>query len=165
MSLAGADGDTRWLVHAAVLLGNQSTQLCPLASDGMTYEPSEEMRALPQPCRDGAAFHVCSVTRTGSAPRQDDPHRAEATAMSAAAWRMRSPRRWSVALRALRLGRPLARLYTARSWPPGLTGSPAVGVGRHSWSRTNAVGFVVHAVGAACHSKNWQRNGGCPSAP
>jgi L-lactate dehydrogenase complex protein LldF len=48
----------------------------------------------------------------------EDPHRAEAAAMSAAAWTMRSPRRWTRALRALRLGRPVARL---RRLPPPLS--------------------------------------------
>src|SRR6476469_665198 len=46
------------------------------------------------------------------------PHRAEAAAMSFAAWTMRSPRRWRHALRALRLGRPVARL---RRLPPPLS--------------------------------------------
>jgi L-lactate dehydrogenase complex protein LldF len=48
----------------------------------------------------------------------EDPHRAEAAAMAAAAWTMRSPRRWALALRALRLGRPLRRL---RWLPPPLS--------------------------------------------
>jgi L-lactate dehydrogenase complex protein LldF len=37
------------------------------------------------------------------------PRAAEATAMRGLAWVMRSPRRYRWALRALRLGRPLAR--------------------------------------------------------
>ncbi|MDX6217263.1 MAG: L-lactate dehydrogenase complex protein LldF, partial [Frankiales bacterium] len=41
---------------------------------------------------------------------QQNPHRAEAAAMSAMAWAMRSPRRWTWALRLLRLGRPVSRL-------------------------------------------------------
>jgi L-lactate dehydrogenase complex protein LldF len=41
---------------------------------------------------------------------QQDPHRAEAAAMSAMAWAMRSPRRWTWALRLLRFGRPVSRL-------------------------------------------------------
>jgi len=48
----------------------------------------------------------------------EDPHRVEAAAMSVAAWTMRSPRRWRVALRAMRLGRPLAQL---RRLPPPLS--------------------------------------------
>jgi L-lactate dehydrogenase complex protein LldF len=48
----------------------------------------------------------------------EDPHRAEAAAMSAAAWTMRSPKRWTRALRALRLGRPVARLHRL---PPPLS--------------------------------------------
>jgi L-lactate dehydrogenase complex protein LldF len=42
-----------------------------------------------------------------------DPHLLERAAMSAAAWTMRGPRRWSWGLRALRAGRPLR-------WAPGL---------------------------------------------
>jgi L-lactate dehydrogenase complex protein LldF len=49
---------------------------------------------------------------------KEDPHRAEAAAMSVAAWTMRSPRRWTAALRALRLGRPVARLHRL---PPPLS--------------------------------------------
>jgi L-lactate dehydrogenase complex protein LldF len=48
----------------------------------------------------------------------EDPHRAEAAAMSAAAWTMRSPQRWTRALRVLRLGRPVARLHRL---PPPLS--------------------------------------------
>jgi L-lactate dehydrogenase complex protein LldF len=44
---------------------------------------------------------------------QQDPHRVEAAAMSAMAWTMRSPRRWTWALRMLRLGRPVSRLRRA----------------------------------------------------
>jgi L-lactate dehydrogenase complex protein LldF len=48
-----------------------------------------------------------------------EPHHLEAAAMSLAAWTMRSPRRWTLALRSLRLGRPLAKL---RRVPPPLSG-------------------------------------------
>jgi L-lactate dehydrogenase complex protein LldF len=49
---------------------------------------------------------------------EEDPHHVEAAAMAVAAWTMRSPRRWTLALRALRLGRPFARL---RRFPPPLS--------------------------------------------
>jgi L-lactate dehydrogenase complex protein LldF len=49
---------------------------------------------------------------------EEDRHPVESTAMSLAAWTMRSPRRWTLALRALRLGRPFAKL---RRLPPPLS--------------------------------------------
>jgi L-lactate dehydrogenase complex protein LldF len=49
---------------------------------------------------------------------QEDPHGAEAAAMAAVAFAMSSRRRWTWALRALRVGRPLARL----GWLPGKAG-------------------------------------------
>ncbi|MCW2572342.1 MAG: iron-sulfur cluster binding protein [Frankiales bacterium] len=66
----------------------------------------------------GACLDVCPVAidipamlvHLRSRVVAEDPHRAEAMVMAAAAWTMRSPKRWSLALRALRLGRPVARL-------------------------------------------------------
>jgi L-lactate dehydrogenase complex protein LldF len=66
----------------------------------------------------GACLDVCPVAidipamlvHLRSRVVAEDPHHAEAIVMSAAAWTMRSPKRWSLALRALRLGRPVARL-------------------------------------------------------
>jgi L-lactate dehydrogenase complex protein LldF len=74
----------------------------------------------------GACLDVCPVAidipamlvHLRSRVVAEDPHRAEAAAMSAAAWTMRSPRRWGLALRALRLGRPVARLHRL---PPPLS--------------------------------------------
>lgn len=73
----------------------------------------------------GACYDVCPVAidipsmlvHLRSRAVDEDPHRAEAAAMSAAAWSMRSPRRWSLSLGALRLGRPVSRL---RRLPPPL---------------------------------------------
>jgi L-lactate dehydrogenase complex protein LldF len=45
-------------------------------------------------------------------------HRGERAAMAAASWTMRSPKRWTRALRLLRLGRPLRRV---RALPPPLS--------------------------------------------
>jgi L-lactate dehydrogenase complex protein LldF len=74
----------------------------------------------------GACLDVCPVAidiptmlvHLRSRVVAEDPHRAEAAAMRAAAWTMRSPRRWAGALRALRLGRPIAR---RRRLPPPLS--------------------------------------------
>jgi L-lactate dehydrogenase complex protein LldF len=74
----------------------------------------------------GACLDVCPVAidiptmlvHLRSRVVAEDPHRVEAAAMAAAAWTMRSPRWWRVALRALRLGRPVVRL---RRLPPPLS--------------------------------------------
>jgi L-lactate dehydrogenase complex protein LldF len=74
----------------------------------------------------GACLDVCPVAidiptmlvHLRSRVVAEDPHRAEAAAMRAAAWTMRSPRRWAGALRALRLGRPITR---RRRLPPPLS--------------------------------------------
>jgi L-lactate dehydrogenase complex protein LldF len=65
----------------------------------------------------GACLDVCPVAidipsmlvHLRSRVVAEDPHLAETTAMRSVAWVMRSPRRYRWALRALRLGRPLAR--------------------------------------------------------
>ncbi len=54
---------------------------------------------------------------------QEDPHLAEAAAMSAVAFAMGSRRRWTWALRALRMGRPFARLRRLPGRAGGWTAS------------------------------------------
>jgi len=74
----------------------------------------------------GACLDVCPVAidipamlvHLRSQVVAQDPHPVEATAMALAAWTMRSSRRWTWALRALRLGRPATHL---RQLPPPLS--------------------------------------------
>ncbi|MCU1621185.1 MAG: iron-sulfur cluster binding protein [Frankiales bacterium] len=54
---------------------------------------------------------------------QQDPHRLEAAAMTAVAYAMSSQRRWTWALRALRIGRPFARLKRLPGKAGGWTAS------------------------------------------
>jgi L-lactate dehydrogenase complex protein LldF len=75
----------------------------------------------------GACFDACPVAidiptmlvhlRERSV-EESDGHRAEGLAMRAAAWAMRSPRRWTALLRSARWGRLLARGGRIRSLPP-----------------------------------------------
>jgi L-lactate dehydrogenase complex protein LldF len=79
----------------------------------------------------GACFDACPVAidiptmlvHLREKVVQADPagHRAEAAAMAAAAWTMRSPRRWTSALRSARLGRALSRGGRIRTLPPPLS--------------------------------------------
>jgi len=74
----------------------------------------------------GACLDVCPVAidipamlvHLRSQVVAQDPHPVEATSMALAAWTMRSPRRWTWALRALRLGRPATHLGQL---PPALS--------------------------------------------
>jgi L-lactate dehydrogenase complex protein LldF len=73
----------------------------------------------------GACYDVCPVkidipsmlVHLRGRVVEEDPHHIEAAVMATLAWSMRSPRRWAMALRALRLGRPFTR---RRRLPPPL---------------------------------------------
>ena len=78
----------------------------------------------------GACFDVCPVAidiptmlvHLRSRTVTEVPgHRGERAVMAAAAWAMRSPRRWTIALRAGRAGRLVSRQGRIRALPPPLS--------------------------------------------
>jgi len=79
----------------------------------------------------GACLDVCPVAidiptmlvHLRSQVVAHDPHRVEAAAMSVLAWSMRSQRRWTWSLRALRIGRPFRRLKRLPGKAGGWTAS------------------------------------------